>query len=64
MLGHQKYIIKEFISTALISEDPQEVLERGFEEAWDCIASDEDKLHLVDFLFESEKNIPLEDFTK
>ena len=64
MYAHQKHIIKEFVSTALISDDPHDMLETALIEAFDCIASDADQHHLLDFLYKLDETAPLENLGK
>lgn len=60
MYEHQKHIIKEFISTALISEDPEEYLMQAFLKVIDIADDgDEAKSEVVEYLYEAEKIIPI-----
>lgn len=65
MYEHQIHIIKEFISTALICDDPEKALLDAFLKTID-IADDGEVLEfaLTEYLYQAEKTLPLNNLTK
>lgn len=60
MYAHQSHIIKEYISTALISDDPEEALLSAFEKVIELAEKDVQFLYLLlEYLYEKEKELPI-----
>lgn len=57
MKGYKYNIIEDFVSTTLISEDPQEVLENAIGYIIDLADSSEDDA--FEYLYSYEKNIKI-----
>lgn len=57
MKNYQLNIIKEYVSTALISDDPQEHLVNGIAKLIEAYEEETDEA--IEYLFEAEKQIPL-----
>ena len=58
MKNYQLNIIKEYISTALISDDPEVYLQAAIINLFQYL-TDEDKENELDSLFQCEKEIPI-----
>jgi len=58
MKKYQLNIIKEYISTCLISEEPELCLQAAIENLFQYLC-DEDRDHELEALFEAEKTIPI-----
>jgi len=58
MKNYQLSIIKEYISTCLISEEPEVYLQAAIENLFQYLC-DEDTNHELEALFEAEKTIPI-----
>lgn len=58
MKNYQVNIIKEYISTALISEEPEACLQAAIENLFQYL-TDEDTENELEALFEAEKEIPI-----
>ncbi len=57
MKEHQIHIIKEYVSTALISDDPEKYLINGITKLIEAYEDDKDEA--MEYLFEAEKQIPI-----
>ena len=64
MKKHQVNIIKEYVSTALISDDPEEVLVKAFTEIIEINEIGCNTIDLIEYLFQAEKNLPLNNLGK
>ena len=58
MKNYQLNIIKEYISTCLISEEPEVYLQAAIQNLFDYLCG-EDAEHELEALFEAEKTIPI-----